>query len=134
MILCYELLLYIRLKPMMLLAFSAFKAFQSGVSLKQLLSACYRKSHNTFTHSTLLTDVAWTDQSSLTWAQQIHHQPAYISKQPVILPKSFQGDSGLPSICLFGKESLTGDCTLTSLPPHQRRSVKKGECQVGWIR
>ena len=30
-------------------AFAASKAFQSGVSLEQILSACHWKSHNTFT-------------------------------------------------------------------------------------
>ena len=32
-------------------AFAASKAFQSGVSLEQILSACHWKSHNTFTNS-----------------------------------------------------------------------------------
>ena len=43
-------------------AFAPSKAFQSGVSLEQILSACYYKSHNTFTPF-YLKDVA---------AQQIH--------------------------------------------------------------
>ena len=41
-------------------AFAASKAFQSGVSLEQILSAYHRKSHNTFTHL-YLKDVAWAD-------------------------------------------------------------------------
>ena len=41
-------------------AFAASKAFQSGVSLKQILSACHWKSHNTFTQF-YLKDVAWAD-------------------------------------------------------------------------
>ena len=41
-------------------AFAAFKAFQSGVSLEQILSACHSKSHNTFTQFNLK-DVAWAD-------------------------------------------------------------------------
>ena len=41
-------------------AFAASKAFQSGVSLEQILSACHWKSHNTFTQF-YLKDVAWVD-------------------------------------------------------------------------
>ena len=41
-------------------AFAGSKAFQSGVSLKQILSACHWKSHNTFTQF-YLKDVAWAD-------------------------------------------------------------------------
>ena len=41
-------------------AFAAFKTFQSGVSLQQILSACHWKSHNTFTHI-YLKDVVWAD-------------------------------------------------------------------------
>ena len=44
-------------------AFAASKAFQSGVSLEQILSACHWKSHNTFTQF-YLKDVAWLIQSS----------------------------------------------------------------------
>ena len=41
-------------------AFASSKAFQSGVSLEQILSACHWKSHNTFTQF-YLKDVAWAD-------------------------------------------------------------------------
>ena len=41
-------------------AFAASKAFQSGVSLEQILLACHWKSHNTFTQF-YLKDVAWAD-------------------------------------------------------------------------
>ena len=41
-------------------AFAASKAFQSGVSLDQILAACHWKSHNTFTQF-YLKDVAWAD-------------------------------------------------------------------------
>ena len=41
-------------------ASAASKAFQSGVSLEQILSACHWKSHNTFTQF-YLKDVAWAD-------------------------------------------------------------------------
>ena len=41
-------------------AFAASKAFQSGVSLDQILSVCHWKSHNTFTQF-YLKDVAQTD-------------------------------------------------------------------------
>ena len=53
-ILCYELsdqeaLTLHQVKAHDVRAFAASKAFQSGVSLEQILSACHRKSHNTFT-------------------------------------------------------------------------------------
>ena len=57
-------------------AFAASKAFQSGVSLEQILSACHWKSHNTFTQF-YLKDVAWADSDlfhlgPVVAAQQIH--------------------------------------------------------------
>ena len=59
-------------------AFAASKAFQSGVSLDQILSACHWKSHNTFTQF-YLKDVAWADSElfhlgPVVAAQQIHQQ------------------------------------------------------------
>ena len=59
-------------------AFAASKAFQSGVSLEQILSACHWKSHNTFTQF-YLKDVAWADSElfhlgPVVAAQQIHPQ------------------------------------------------------------
>ena len=59
-------------------AFAASKAFQSGVSLEQILSACHWKSHNTFTQF-YLKDVAWADSElyhlgPVVTAQQIHQQ------------------------------------------------------------
>ena len=59
-------------------AFAASKAFQSGVSLEQILSACHWKSHNTFTQF-YLKDVAWADSElyhlgPVVAAQQIHRQ------------------------------------------------------------
>ena len=64
-ILCYELsdqeaLNLHQVKAHDIRAFAASKAFQSGVSLEQILSACYWKSHNTFTEF-YLKDVAWVD-------------------------------------------------------------------------
>ena len=41
-------------------AFAASKAFQGGVSLDQILSACHWKAHNTFTQF-YLKDLAWAD-------------------------------------------------------------------------
>ena len=41
-------------------AFAASKAFQGGVPLDQILSACHWKSHNTFTQF-YLKDIAWAD-------------------------------------------------------------------------
>ena len=54
MILCYELsdqeaLTLHQVKAQDVRAFAASKAFQSGVSLEQILSVCHWKSHNTFT-------------------------------------------------------------------------------------
>ena len=57
-------------------AFAASKAFQSGVSLEQILSVCHWKSHNTFTQF-YLKDVAWADSElyhlgPVVAAQQFH--------------------------------------------------------------
>ena len=59
-------------------AFAASKAFQSGISLEQILAACHWKSHNTFTQF-YLKDVAWADSElyhlgPVVAAQQIHQQ------------------------------------------------------------
>ena len=55
-ILCYELsdqeaLTLHQVKAHDVRAFAASKAFHSGVSLEQILSACHWKSHNTFTQN-----------------------------------------------------------------------------------
>ena len=57
-------------------SFAASKAFQAGVSLEQILSACHWKPHNTFTQF-YLKDVAWSDSElfhlgPVVAAQQIH--------------------------------------------------------------
>ena len=80
-ILCYELsdqeaLTIHQVKAYDVRAFSASKAFQSGVSLEQILSACHWKSYNTFTQF-YLKDVAWADSElchlgPVVAAQQIH--------------------------------------------------------------
>ena len=59
-------------------AFAASKAFKSGVSLEQILSACHWKSYNTFTQF-YLKDVAWADTElfhlgPVVAAQQVYHQ------------------------------------------------------------
>ena len=64
-VLCYELsdqeaLTFHQVKAHDVRAFAASKAFQSGISLDQMLSACHWKSHNTFTQF-YLKDVAWAD-------------------------------------------------------------------------
>ena len=64
-ILCYELsdqeaLSLHQVKAHDVRAFAASKAFHSGISLDQILSACHWKSHNTFTQF-YLKDVAWAD-------------------------------------------------------------------------
>ena len=83
MILCYELsdqkaLTLHQVKAHDVRAFAASKAFQSGVSLEQILSACQMKSYNTFTQF-YLKDVAWADSElfhlgPVVAAQQVHHQ------------------------------------------------------------
>ena len=83
MILCYELsdqeshTLH-QVKVHDVRAFAASKAFQSGVSLEQILSACHWKSHNTFTQF-YLKDVAGADTElfhlgPVVAAQQVHTQ------------------------------------------------------------
>ena len=82
-ILCYELsdqqvLTLHQVKARDFRAFAASKAFQSGISLDQILSACHWKSHNTFTQF-YLKDVAWADSElfhlgPVVAAQQVHHQ------------------------------------------------------------
>ena len=80
-ILCYELsdhqahTLH-QVKAHDISSFAASKAFQSGVSLDQILAACHWKSHNTFTQF-YLKDVAWADSElfhlgPVVAAQQIH--------------------------------------------------------------
>ena len=83
-ILCYELsdqqaLTLHQVKAHDVRAFAASKAFQSGISLDQILSACHWKSHNTFTQF-YLKDVAWANSElfhlgPVVAAQQIHEQP-----------------------------------------------------------
>ena len=81
-VLCYELsdqeaLALHQVKAHDVRAFAASKAFQSGISLDQILSACHWKSHNTFTQF-YLKDVAWADSElfhlgPVVAAQQVHH-------------------------------------------------------------
>ena len=81
-ILCYELsdqeaLTLHQVKAHDVRAFAASKAFQGGISLDQIMSACHWKSHNTFTQF-YLKDVAWADSElfhlgTVVAAQQIHH-------------------------------------------------------------
>ena len=64
-ILCYELsvqeaLTLHQVKAYDVRAFPTSKAFQSGVSLEQILLACHWKSHNTLTQF-YLKDAAWAD-------------------------------------------------------------------------
>ena len=80
-ILCYQLsdqkaLTLHQVKAHDVRAFAASKAFQGGVSLDQILSACHWKSHNTFTQF-YLKDVAWADSEvyhlgPIVAAQQVH--------------------------------------------------------------
>ena len=82
-ILCYEVsdqeaLTLHQVKAHDVCFFPASKAFQLGVSLEQILSACHWKSHNTFTQF-YLKDVAWADTElfhlgPVVAAQQVRHQ------------------------------------------------------------
>ena len=84
-ILCYELsdqeaLTLHQVKAHDVRAFAASKAFQLGVLLEQILSACHWKSHNTFTQF-YLKDVAWADTDlfhlgPVVAAQHVHHHHA----------------------------------------------------------
>ena len=56
-------------------AFVASKAFQGGVLLDQILSACHWKSHNTFTQF-YLKDVAWADS-------ELYHLGPVVAAQKV---------------------------------------------------
>ena len=58
-------------------AFAASKAFQGGVSLEQILSACHWKSHNTFTQL-YLKDVAWADS-------ELYHLGPVVAAQQIRL-------------------------------------------------
>ena len=79
MILCYELsdqeahTLH-QVKAHDVRAFAASKAFQSGVSLEQILSACHWKSHNTFTQF-YLKDVPLVDS-------EIYHLGPVVANNP----------------------------------------------------
>ena len=82
-ILCYELsdqqaLTLHQVKAHDVRVFAASKAFQSGISLEQILSVCPWKYHNTFTQL-YLKDVAWVDSKLFHLGQvvavhQIHEQ------------------------------------------------------------
>ena len=54
------------------------QAFQSGVSLEQILSACHWKSHNTFAQF-YLKDVAWAD------SELYHLGPVVAAADPPIV-------------------------------------------------
>ena len=82
MILCYELsdqgaLTLHQVKAHDVRTFADSKAFQLGLSVEELLSACHWKSLNTFTQF-YLKDVTWADSElfhlgTVVAAQQIHH-------------------------------------------------------------
>ena len=63
-------------------AFAASKAFQEGVSLDQILSACHWKAHNTFTQF-YLKDLSWAD------SELYHLGPLWLlSRSMMIVNKS----------------------------------------------
>ena len=64
-----------QVKPLDVLAFAASKAFQGGVPLEQILSACQWKPHNTFTQF-YLKYVTWAD------SELNHLVPAGTNHQP----------------------------------------------------
>ena len=55
--------------------FAASKAFQGGVSLDKILSACHWKAHNTFTQF-CLKDLAWADS-------ELHHLGPVVAAQQI---------------------------------------------------
>ena len=82
-LLCYELLCYDQeahslhqVKAHDVRAFAASKAFQSGVSLEQILSACHWKSHNTFMQ-VYLKNVAWADS-------ELYHLGSVVAAQQIL--------------------------------------------------
>ena len=89
MILCHELsdqlaLTLHQVKGHDVRAFTASKAFQSGISSEQILSPCHWKSQNTFTHF-YLKGVVWADSKlfhfgPLMAAQLIHQKPIWPGK------------------------------------------------------
>ena len=86
MILCYELsdqeaLTLHQIKAHDVRNFAASKAFQSGISLEQILSACHWKSHNTFTQF-YLKDVAWAD------TELFHLGPVLAAQQSTTKPQN----------------------------------------------
>ena len=56
-------------------AFAASRAFQGGISLDQILSACHWKAHNTFTQF-YLKDLAWADS-------ELHHLGPVVAAQQI---------------------------------------------------
>ena len=68
-------------------AFAAPKAFQSGVSLEQLLSACHWKSHNPFSQFCL------KDDSELFPGDDYAADPPLVLTQIGSLPREYQLDS-----------------------------------------
>ena len=56
-------------------AFAASQAFQGGISLDQILSACHWKAHNTFTQF-YLKDLAWADS-------ELHHLGPVVAAQQI---------------------------------------------------
>ena len=84
MLLCYQLsdqatqrLHQIRVHDVQ--AFAASQAFQGGVSLDQILSACHWKAHNTFTQF-YLKDLAWADSELYHLGPVVAAQQVYESK------------------------------------------------------
>ena len=126
-------------------AFAASKAFQLGVSLKQILAACHWKSH-TFTQF-YLKDVAWADSalpfgpcSGCTADPPITQDLEEICKYVNSCTYSQEPNKKTQKkLCCasFGRFMPTSYGTeLTSLPLPQSRSVKKGSVSrfgpMGW--
>ena len=55
--------------------FGASRAFQGGISLDQILSACHWKAHNTFSRF-YLKDLAWADS-------ELHHLGPVVAAQQI---------------------------------------------------
>ena len=95
-------------------AFAASKAFQSGVSLEQILSACHWKSHNTFTQF-YVKDVAWADS-------ELYHLGPVVAAQQIHQIKQIK----IPGHASSGRFNSMGLNSALSSPTSEQVCLKKG--------
>ena len=124
-ILCYELsdqeALTLHQAKAHVRALTASKAFQSGVSLEQILPACYWKLHNSS-----------VEVCGLCWFRPVSLGPSSVcSADPLIthilrFGKKKKTKQKKSLSCTFLCEVFSWDWTHPSLPLPQSRSVKEG--------